>query len=272
MRLASDPISLLLAQERQQFRKTLGGQLLFWLALGVIIASAGVFDFSRYTDMPRTFGALLADCWPPDFERWRHWLRPLLETLAMSLAGTALATLAALPLGILAARRLGPVWLSWPARLILNITRAIPCLVWGIIFVAAVGFGSLPGALALACHSTGMLGKFFAEILEHADPEPGHALASLGVTPLGVLRFALLPQCLPRMLDVVLYRAEHNVREATTVGIVGAGGIGLEIVTAFHLFAYREALALLMVLLVLVTFIDQLSSLLRHTLLGAQRA
>lgn len=272
MRLTSDPISLLLAQERRQFQKTLGVHLLFWVALGVVIASAGVFDFSRYSDMPRTLSALLADCWPPDFSRWRHWLRPLLETLAMSLAGTALATLAALPLSVLAARRLGSAWLSWPARLILNIARAIPCLVWGIIFVAAVGFGSLPGALALACHSTGMLGKFFAEILEHADPAPTHALSSLGVKPLGVLRFGLLPQCLPRMLDVVLYRAEHNVREATTVGIVGAGGIGLEIVTAFHLFAYREALALLIVLLVLVTVIDQLSSLLRHSLLSAQSA
>lgn len=265
-------ISRLLVEERQQFGRNLGGHLLFWVALAGIVAYAGVFDFSCYGDLPRTLSALLHDCWPPDFSRWIHWLRPLLETLAMSLAGTALAVLAALPLSAVAARRLGPTWLSLPVRLIFNTARAIPTLVWGIVFVAAVGFGSLPGALALACHSTGMLGKFFAEILEHADPAPGQALASLGVGPLGVLRFGLLPQCLPRLLDVVLYRAEHNVREATTVGIVGAGGIGLEIVTAFHLFNYREALALLIVLLILVTAFDQIGNLLRVHLLGAQRA
>ena len=252
-------------------RRNLGGHLLFWVALTGIIAYAGVFDFSRYDDLPRTLSALLHDCWPPDFTRWPHWLRPLLETLAMSLAGTALAVLAALPLSAVTARRLGPTWLSLPVRLVLNTARAIPALVWGIVFVAAVGFGSLPGTLALACHSTGMLGKFFAEILEHADPAPGHALASLGVGPLGILRFGMLPQCLPRLLDVTLYRAEHNVREATTVGIVGAGGIGLEIVTAFHLFNYREALALLIVLLILVTTFDQIGNWLRVRLLGAQQ-
>ncbi len=265
-------ISRLLVEERQQLRRNLGGHLLFWVVLAGIIAYTRVFDLSRYDDLPRTLNALLHDCWPPDFGRWTHWLRPLLETLAMSLAGTTLAVLAALPLSAVAARRLGPAWLSLPVRGALNAARAIPALVWGIVFVAAVGFGSLPGALALTCHSTGMLGKFFAEILEHADPAPGYALASLGVRPLGVLRFGLLPQCLPRMLDVVLYRAEHNVREATTVGIVGAGGIGLEIVTAFHLFAYREALALLIVLLILVTAFDQMGSLLRARLLGVEQA
>lgn len=268
---SSDHIPRLLAQEHQQFRRNLGRCLLLWVAIGGIIAYAGVFDISRYDDLPRTLSALLHDAWPPDFSRWTHWGHPLLETLAMSLAGTALAVLAALPLSVVAARRLGPAWLGLPVRLFLNTARAIPALVWGIVFVAAVGFGSLPGTLALASHSTGMLGKFFAEILEHADPIPSHALASLGVGPLGVLRFGLLPQCLPRMLDVVLYRAEHNVREATTVGIVGAGGIGLEIVTAFHLFAYREALALLIVLLILVTAFDQIGSLLRVRLLGVQQ-
>lgn len=264
-------VSRLLVEERQQLGRNLGGHLLFWVALAGIIAYAGVFDLGRYDDLPRTLNALLRDCWPPDFGRWTHWLRPLLETLAMSLASTTLAVLAALPLSAVAARRLGPIWLSLSVRLVLNAARAIPALIWGIVFVAAVGFGSLPGTLALACHSTGMLGKFFAEILEHADPAPGHALASLGVGPLGVLRFSLLPQCLPRMLDVVLYRAEHNVREATTVGIVGAGGVGLEIVTAFHLFNYREALALLIVLLILVAAFDQIGSLLRARLLGTEQ-
>jgi phosphonate transport system permease protein len=232
------------------------------------LVGSGVFHFERYTDAPRTLWTLLREASPPDFARASHWSKPLLETLCMSLSGTAIAVLAALPLGALASGRIGPRWASMASRILLNTTRAIPCLVWGIAFVAAVGFGPLPGTLALACHSTGMLGKFFAEILEHAEPSTSQALESIGVGRLGVLRFGLLPQCLPRMLDVVLYRAEHNVREATTVGVVGAGGIGLEIVTAFHLFEYREALALILVLLALVTGIDQAGRLVRSRLLG----
>ena len=146
--------------------------------------------------------------------------------------------------------------------------RSIPGLVWGVMFVAAVGFGPLPGIFALACHSTGMLGKFYAEILEHVDPTPGEALKSQGVTPLGVLRFSILQQILPRLVDVTLYRWEHNVRSATVLGVVGAGGLGLEIITAFHLFEYREALALIVVLLGLVTALNIVGGHVRGRFLG----
>jgi len=259
--------AVLRAQEerRAQVRRTVAGAALVLLAA---LAFSGCFEVSRYRDLPRTLSTLLSEAWPPDFTRWRQWGKPLLETLAMSVAGTGVAALASIPLGALASGRLGPRWSVRLARLVLDTARSIPCLVWGIAFVAAVGFGPLPGMLALACHSTGMLGKFFAEILEHAESSPSEAVASLGVGNVGILRFVLLPQCLPRMVDVVLYRLEHNVREATTVGVVGAGGIGLEIVTAFHLFEYSEALALLILLLVLVAVLDQLGSRLRRRLLG----
>ncbi|NJM13737.1 MAG: phosphonate ABC transporter, permease protein PhnE, partial [Synechococcaceae cyanobacterium SM1_2_3] len=110
-------------------------------------------------------------------------MRPLLETLAMSLAGTTLAVLAALPLSAVAARRLGPAWLSLPVRLVLNTARAIPALVWGIVFVAAVGFGSLPGTLALACHSDRDGWQIFAES-STCRLRPRPCLGSLGVGPL----------------------------------------------------------------------------------------
>ena len=162
---------------------------------------------------------------PPDFSRWRKLGRPLLETLSMSIAGTVLGAAAALVLGALSARtvvRAG--WLREPVRVFLNILRSIPGLIWGVIFVAAVGFGPLPGILALGSHSTGVLGKFFAEILEHADPAPSDALLSHGVSRLGVLRYSVLPQILPRLVDATVYRWEHNLRAATTLGVVGAGG------------------------------------------------
>ncbi len=155
-------------------------------------------------------------------------------------------------------------------RLFLNAIHSIPGLIWGAIFVAAVGFGPLPGILALATHSTGMLRKLFAETIEHVDPGPGDALRSHGVSRLGVLRFSVVPQILPRLVDVTIYRWEHNLRAATTLGVVGAGGLGLEIITAFHLFEYREASALIVVLLGLVTLINIAGAHFRGRVLGAE--
>jgi phosphonate transport system permease protein len=240
-------------------------------ALIVIVCAfgfAGVFDLGRYRDALATIVTLLGDSLPPDFSRWKHWGRPLLDTLAMSVSGTALACLTALPLALLAARNTGPVWLGRAVRLFLNMLRSIPGVIWGVVFVAAVGFGPLPGVLALACHSTGMLGNLYAEILEHVDPAPGDALRSQGVSWLGIARFGILPQIMPRLLDTTFYRWEHNVRSATVLGLVGAGGIGLEIMTAFHLFEYREALALVIVLWGLVTVINAAGAHIRARLLG----
>ncbi len=246
----------------------------FVVTLGFVAAAvyilnySSVFDLARYRDAGPTVVSLLSDSIPPDFSRWRSWRQPLIDTLAMSASGTILAALVALAIAPLAARTTSPASLRIIVRVGLNALRSIPAVVWGIIFVAAVGFGPLPGALALACHSTGMLGKLYSETLEHVDPAPGDALRSQGVSPLGVLRFSVLPQIMPRLIDVTLYRFEHNIHAATVMGLVGAGGLGLEITTAFHLFEYREALALILTLLALVTFINAIGAALRARLLG----
>jgi phosphonate transport system permease protein len=233
----------------------------FAVLAGIALAFyvADLFHLARYSDATRTIFTLLGDALPPDFSRWRSWGKPLLDTLAMSVAGTVVASAAAIPLAALASGRAGVPSLAGAVRVMLNVFRSIPLVVWGIACVAAVGFGALPGALALAIHSTGMLGEFYAEILEHVDPVPGDALKSQGVSSLGVMRFAVLPQILPRAVDVTLYRWEHNVRAATVMGVIGAGGIGLEIMSAFQLFEYREALALILLLFVLVTGINAIS-------------
>lgn len=244
--------------------------LLLAACLGAILLAArwaGALDAERYREMLPTLWTLGLDAWPPDFQRLSSWGKPLMDTLSMSVAGTAGGILAALPLGALAARNLAPAPVRQSVMLLLNSIRSIPSLLWGILFVAAVGFGPLPGVLALACHSTGMLGKFFAEIFEHVDRAPVDALRSQGVPVLGVLRFGVLPQVLPRLVDVALYRWEHNIRAATTLGAIGAGGLGLEIITAFHLFEYREALALIAVLLVLVSLVNLLGAQIRSRFL-----
>jgi len=237
-------------------------------AIAAAFAYAGALNLSRYADAVPTLAQLFAESVPPDFSRWREWGRPLLETLATGVAGTALGATLALPLSALAARNAGaPVWVNETVRFCLAAVRSLPGLIWGVIFVAAVGFGPLPGVLALGVHSTGMLGKLFFEALEHVEPGPGDALRAQGASRLGVFRFALLPQALPRLSDALIYRLEHNLRAATTLGIVGAGGFGLEIVTAFHLFEYREAAALILVLLGLITGVNVFGATLRRIML-----
>jgi phosphonate transport system permease protein len=241
------------------------------LATAIVVAAfayAGALNLSRYADAAPTIAQLARESVPPDFARWREWGRPLLETLATGIAGTALGATLALPLSALAARNAGaPVFVNEIVRFGLGAVRSLPGLIWGVIFVAAVGFGPLPGVLALGVHSTGMLGKLFFEALEHVEPGPGAALRAQGASRLAIFRFALLPQALPRLTDALIYRLEHNLRAATTLGIVGAGGFGLEIVTAFHLFEYREATALILVLLALITTVNVFGAALRRAML-----
>lgn len=261
-------LAAVLADGRRRRNTSLAGVGVTLLVVGGAFFYAGALDPKRYSDAVPTILTLLGEALPPDFVRWAKWGKPLLETLSMSIAGTVLGATAALPLGALAARNVVPApWLGGAIRMLLNLLRSIPGLIWGVIFVAAVGFGPLPGVLALGFHSTGMLGKFYAETLEHVEPGPGDALRSLGVSPLGVLRFSVLPQILPRVVDVTIYRWEHNLRAATTLGVVGAGGLGLEIITAFHLFEYREAFALIMVMLALVTVINLIGGRIRRRFL-----
>lgn len=171
----------------------------------------GMLDGGRLADGLPAIGTLFAEMVPPDFTRWRQWVEPMIETLAMSVAGTALAVVLSVPLGFLAARNTTPnKWAYQAARLVLNTLRSIPELIMGIIFVAAVGFGMLPGVLALGLHSIGMVGKFFAEAIEHAHPAPIEAAEASGATSLQVISHGVMPQVFPQFADVTMYRWEYN--------------------------------------------------------------
>jgi phosphonate transport system permease protein len=232
------------------------------------LGASGGFEWQRYHDAAGTIRQLMVDSVPPDFSRIGTWVRPWTETICMSAAATLVGSVCALPLGLIAARTTGlPRGVSVVARLVLNVARSVPELVLGVVFVASVGFGPLAGVLALACHSVGMLGKFVSEHIEHLNQAPGDALKAQGVSRFGIMRFCLLPQVLPRLLDIALYRWEHNVRAASVMGMVGAGGLGRELVAAFSLFEYREALAILLVMLATVTVIDCLSGYVRTRML-----
>ncbi len=224
----------------------------------------GLFDGERLAEGVPSLFSLVGEMFPPDFSDAGNWVTPLLDTLAMSVAGTALAVGLSLPLAFLAARNTAPHPLVYQlARSMLNALRAIPELIMGIIFVAAVGFGALPGVLALGLHSVGMVGKFFSEAIEHADEAPIEAARAAGATPLQVVLHGVLPQVLPQMADISIYRWEYNFRASTVMGMVGAGGIGFELMGSLRIMQYQDVSAILLVILVMVTLVDALSGYLR---------
>ena len=182
----------------------------------------------------------------------------------MSVAGTALSIALSLPIGLAAARNTTPHPVLYHlARAILNVLRAIPDLIMGIVFVAAVGFGALPGVLALGLHSVGMVAKFFAEAIERASPAPIEAARAVGAKPAQVIIYGVLPQVLSQLADVSIYRWEYNFRASTVLGLVGAGGIGFELIAALRTLEYRQVAAIMVVILATVTIVDAISGWLR---------
>ena len=188
-----------------------------------------------------------------------------LETIQMALAGTFLALLVAFPLGFLAARNTTPHPLVYQGvRLVLNLVRTIPDLALGLLFVAAVGLGAFAGTIALAIHTATVLGKLLSESVENIDEGVVEAIRATGAGYSQILSFAVLPQILPDLISFTLYRFETNIRAASVLGLIGAGGIGYLMNTSFRTFQYQEAAAIVLVLIALVMLVDYLSSHLRN--------
>ncbi len=231
------------------------------------LAVTGFFDAERFADAWPAVRQISSEMFPPDFTRWRSWLRPLADTLAMSIAGTALAVAFSLPLALLAAVNTAPNGVvQQAARLLLSFLRSVPEIIMGILFVAAVGFGALPGVLALGLHSVGMVGKFYAEAIEHSDPRPAEAARAAGAGPLQIIQRAILPQVLPQVADITLYRWEYHFRASAVLGIVGAGGIGFELIAALRLMSYDQVSGILLAILACVVAVDSTGAALRRRL------
>lgn len=249
-------------------RKRWSRSALQWgVALAVVVAAmvyVGGFDAVRLSEGVPDLIDVTLHMFPPNFSNAPGWAKPLVDTLAMAIAGTAIAIAFSLPLALVAARNTTPHPVVFRvARGVLNTLRSVPELIMGIIFVAAVGFGTLPGVLALGIHSIGMVGKFFAEAIEHVDERPVEAVRATGASFPQVILHGVLPQVLPQMADVSIYRWEYNFRASTVLGLVGAGGIGFEILAALRVLNYQEVCALLLVVLVMVTLVDGFGGVLR---------
>ncbi len=214
-------------------------------------------------DALRSMGRFLAEFFPPDTSP--EFLKKVAvgawETLAMSALGTGLAALAGLALALPASRLFEghSARARAPTRLVLNALRSIPELVWAALLLISAGLGPFAGTLALALHTTGVLGRLFAEAIENAPPGPGTALRTHGVGNGRVFLYATLPQVLPQLMSYTLYRWENNIRAAAVLGVVGAGGLGQ--LLAFHmgLFQMNKTGTILGAMLLMVALVDACS-------------
>jgi len=208
-------------------------------------------------------GTFAAGFFPPNFRDWRIYVEEMLVTLQIAIWGTALAVMLAIPLGLLCSSNVVPWWVYQPTRRLMDAARAINEMVFAMLFVVAVGLGPFAGVLALFVHTTGILAKLFSEAVEAIDPQPIEGIRSTGARPLDEIVYGIIPQVLPLWISYSLYRFESNVRSATVVGMVGAGGIGVVMWEIIRGFYYAETCAVLIIVVVTVTMIDLLSARIR---------
>jgi phosphonate transport system permease protein len=205
------------------------------------------------------------------FWGWQKWLKMLGETILISYVGTLIGAVFAFALNFFAAQNTSPTpWLRFVIRRLLEFARTVPGIVFALIFVIAFGLGPMAGVLAIAVHSTGALGKLFSEIVENADMKPVEGVRSTGASWLSCMRFAVLPQVTAGYASYALLRFEINVREASVMGFVGAGGIGQELVVAVRKFYYSDVSAILVTIIVTVFVIDITTGWLRGKLFGKE--
>lgn len=205
------------------------------------------------------------------FWGWHKWLKLLAETLLISYVGTLIGAVLAFALNFFAAENTSPApWLRFTVRRLLEFARTVPGIVFALIFVIAFGLGPMAGVLAIAIHSTGALGKLFSEIVENADMKPVEGIRSTGASWLSCMRFAILPQVTAGYASYALLRFEINVREASVMGFVGAGGIGQELIVAIRKFYYSDVSAILVTIIVTVFLIDIATGWVRGRLFGKE--
>jgi len=242
-------------------------QLAGWgLLLAILGASWNGADM-RPGDLLRDAGNMATYAggfFPPNFRDWRIYLSEMLTTLQIAIWGTALAVLFAVPFGLLCSSNVVPWWIYQPMRRLMDAARAINEMVFAMLFVVAVGLGPFAGVLALWVHTTGILAKLFSEAVEASDSQPVEGIRSTGASALEEVVFGIIPQVLPLWISYSLYRFESNVRSATVVGMVGAGGIGVVLWEIIRGFYYAETCAVMIIIVITVSLLDLLSAQIRR--------
>ena len=243
--------------------------VLGWIGWGLLLAMlAGSWKGAdmRPFDLVRDAGNMAtyaADFFPPQFTDWRMYLTEMLVTLEIALWGTALAVVFAVPLGLLSSANISPAWVHQPIRRLMDVARAINEMVFAMLFIVAVGLGPFAGVLALFVHTTGVLAKLFSEAVESIDAQPVEGIRATGANALEEIVYGISPQVLPLWISYALYRFESNVRSASVVGMVGAGGIGVILWDIIRSFQYAQTCAVMIIVVVTVSVIDLMSARIR---------
>jgi phosphonate transport system permease protein len=243
--------------------------LLAWAVVIGLLAGSWKGADMRPLDLVRdssNMATYAADFFPPNFAQWRFYLQEMLVTLQIALWGTALAVVFAVPLGLLSSANVAPAWVRQPIRRLMDSARAINEMVFAMLFIVAVGLGPFAGVLALFVHTTGVLAKLFSEAVESIDSQPVEGIRATGANALEEIVYGILPQVLPLWISFSLYRFESNVRSASVVGMVGAGGVGVVLWEIIRGFQYAETCAVMIIIVITVTLIDLVSARIRKAL------
>lgn len=226
-----------------------------WLLLAlyaVYAASQLGFAPGRFAEGLAHGRQFLARMVPPNFSRWELIQSGILESIQIAVIATVVGIVVALPIGFLAARNLMPPWVTWPARALIALCRSFHPIIVAILFVKAIGFGALAGVMALIVASIGFIAKLFAEAIEEISLKQVEAVRATGAGFLSVLIMGVQPQVLPRFIGFATYQLDSNLRNSTMVGIVGGGGIGATLFTAYQRFDFDVVLAILIVIVALI--------------------
>ncbi len=240
---------------------------LAWAVVILLLAWAWNGADMRPLDLFRDSGNMAKftkEFFPPNFRDWRLYLDEMLVTFQIAVWGTVLAIMCAVPFGLMSSENIVPAWVYQPVRRFMDACRAINEMVFAMLFIVAVGLGPFAGVLALWVHTTGTLAKLFAEAVEAIDPRPVEGVRATGANALEEIVYGVIPQVLPLWISYSLYRFEANVRSASVVGMVGAGGIGVVLYEEIRSFHYAETAALLIVIILFVSAIDLCSAWIRR--------
>lgn len=247
--------------------KKAGLWLSILLLLGWSYAPAEMYNAaSLWTDW-RNMAEFGSAFLKPNFYEWESYLSDMLVTVQIAIWGTALAVVLGVPFAILSSANVCPQWVVQPVRRLMDAFRAINEIVFALLFVVAVGLGPFAGVMALFVHNTGVVAKLFSEAVEAIDHRPVEGIRATGAHRLHEVIFGVVPQVIPLWASFTLYRFETNVRSATVLGIVGAGGIGHSLFENIRSFQYAETAAIILIVVFSVMVIDMVSAQLRKMLI-----
>ena len=242
-------------------------RLLGWAAVIGVLAWSWDGAGINPLELARSSGnivTLARDFFPPDFTAWRSYVSEMLVTVQIAVWGTGLAIVCAIPLGLMCAGNISPWWVNQPTRRLMDMCRSINELVFAMLFIVAVGLGPFAGVLALWVHTTGILAKLFAEAVEAIDPSPVEGIRATGAVGIEEIAYGVIPQVMPLWVSYALYRFESNVRSASVIGLVGAGGIGQVLWEIIRAFEFRQTCAIMLIIVLSVSLIDAASQQLRR--------